>query len=101
MVDIRASAGRLLSDLRSGRVSVADLMQATLDRIGAVNGRVNAIVALRDADDLMAEARAADDGPVRGPLHGLPIAVKDLVNVRGIVSSQGSPVLKSMTAAWR
>lgn len=85
-------ATRILADLANGQLSAAELMQATLARIDAVNGTVNAIVALRDPDDLMAEARAADAGPKRGPLHGLPIAVKDLVNVAGIVSSQGSPL---------
>ncbi len=69
-------------------------MQQTLEQIAEVNPGVNAIVALRDVADLMAEAQAADQGPVRGPLHGLPIAVKDLVNVAGIPSTQGSPALK-------
>lgn len=87
------SASQTLSDLASGDLSAADLMQATLARIDAVNPALNAIVALRNADDLMAEARAMDEGPRRGALHGLPMAVKDLVNVKGIVSSQGSPTL--------
>lgn len=91
----RRSAAALLADLSAGRLSACDLMAATLARIAAVNGTLNAIVALRDGDDLMAEAHALDAKPhgQRGPLHGLPIAVKDLVNVRGIVSSQGSPIL--------
>jgi amidase len=89
----RQSATQLLTNLQSGTLSAADLMQATLAQIDQVNGGVNAIVALRDGDDLMAEARAMDDGPNRGPLHGLPIAVKDLVNVAGVVSSHGSPTL--------
>lgn len=81
-----------LAALRAGEMSAVDLMQATLTRIGGVNPRLNAIVSLRDTDALMAEARAADAGPVRGPLHGLPIAVKDLDNVAGIRSTQGSPL---------
>ncbi len=89
----RQSATQLLRDLKSGVLSAADLMQATLARIEQANGGMNAIVALRDGDDLMAEARALDAGPKGGALHGLPIAVKDLVNVKGIVSSQGSPLL--------
>ncbi|MDK3016304.1 amidase [Pseudodonghicola flavimaris] len=89
----RESATRLLADLAAHRLSAAELMEATLARIDAVNPAVNAIVALRDRDDLMAEARAADQAPRRGPLHGLPIAVKDLVDVAGIVSSHGSPNL--------
>ncbi len=90
----RISATDLLKQLANRRVSVSDVMRATLDRIAKVNGEVNAIVALRDSDGLMAEAKACDDGPITGPLHGLPIAVKDLVNVAGVVSSQGSPMFK-------
>lgn len=94
----RRSAADQLADLRADRLTAADLMQATLDRIAAANPTVNAIVALRDADDLMADAQAADAIPAdrRGPLHGLPIAVKDLVNVRGIVSAHGSPIFRDI-----
>ncbi len=45
-----------------------------------------------DADDLMAQACAADRAPSKGPLHGLPIAVKDLANLAGLPMSMGSPV---------
>ncbi|GHG79903.1 amidase [Pseudodonghicola xiamenensis] len=89
----RLSAAQLLADLGSRRVSAEELMQETLARIDAVNPAVNAIVALRDSDELMEEARAADQGPPRGPLHGLPIAVKDLVDVAGIVSCHGSAAM--------
>jgi amidase len=84
----------LLNGIAAGRLSAVEVMQATLDRIDAANGSANAIVALRDTDDLLAEARVLDAGPNRGPLHGLPIAVKDLVNVAGIASSQGSPIFR-------
>lgn len=92
----RKSAQSLLAELAGGALSAQDLMRATLDRIGQVNGQVNAIVALRDEAALMAEAAAADAVPQaeRGPLHGLPIAVKDLVNVAGIASTQGSPIFR-------
>lgn len=86
------SAVSLIDDLAHDRLTAADLMQATLDRISETNPTLNAIVALRDADDLMAEARALDAGPKRGPLHGLPIAVKDLANVKGLITSRGSPL---------
>ena len=85
------SAASLLSDLRSGALSAESLMQETLARIAEVNPKINAIVALREADDLLAEARQADAAESRGPLHGLPIAIKDLMDVKGIVSSHGSP----------
>lgn len=95
----RISATDLLKQLANRQVSASDVMRAALDRIAKVNGEVNAIVALRDSDRLMAEAKACDDGPIIGPLHGLPIAVKDLVNVAGVVSSQGSPVFQDHVPA--
>ncbi|MDP5347520.1 MAG: amidase family protein, partial [Paracoccaceae bacterium] len=49
------------------------------------------LVSLRDADTLLAEARAADDAPRKGWLHGIPLAVKDLADVAGIHTSMGSP----------
>lgn len=70
----------------------SEIMAAYLDRLAAVNGTVNAIVSPRDPDTLMAEARAMDDAPRRGWLHGLPFAVKDLVAVRGLRTTYGSPL---------
>ncbi|WP_171126565.1 MULTISPECIES: amidase [unclassified Ruegeria] len=94
-MDLRqTSATALLAEMSGRRVSAVAVMRATLDKIAEVNGALNAIVALRDEDDLMAEARALDEGPIKGPLHGLPVAVKDLVNVAGIPTSQGSPLFK-------
>lgn len=91
----RKSASDLLKDLTSETLTAEALMAETLDRIEAVNPEVNAIVALRDRDDLLNEARAADQFTgARGPLHGLPIAVKDLMSVAGIVSSSGSPLFR-------
>ncbi|WP_171130031.1 MULTISPECIES: amidase [unclassified Ruegeria] len=95
----RTSATQLLSELSAGRLSAQELMRATLDRIEAVNPRVNAVVALRDAQELLAEAQAVDKSEVKGPLHGLPIAVKDLVNVAGIASTQGSPLFRDNVPA--
>ncbi len=86
------TATSLLAKLSDGSLSASELMQETLARIDAVNGAVNAIVSLREPDELMAEARDLDNGARRGPLHGLPIAVKDLVNVAGVRSTFGSPI---------
>jgi amidase len=82
----------LAAALESKKLSAADLMQATLARIEAVNGTVNAVVSLRDADDLMAQARAADAAPRKGWLHGIPMAIKDLANVAGMITTRGSPL---------
>ncbi|KEJ97781.1 amidase [Pseudosulfitobacter pseudonitzschiae] len=85
--------------LAKGTLTATDLMQATLARIDAVNGAVNAVVSLRDADDLMAEARAADAAPRSGWLHGMPIAIKDLANAAGLPTSMGSPLFAGQVAA--
>jgi len=94
MQDLKtASAAALLEDLNARRLSAEEMMTATLDRIDAVNGAVNAIVGLRGRDALLAEAKAKDAAEEgTGPLHGLPIAVKDLSNVAGIRSTKGSPL---------
>jgi amidase len=73
-------------------------MSATLDRIEALNPLFNAIVALRDRETLLAEARARDAQPARGPLHGFPIAIKDLAAAKGLPMTMGSPILKDFVA---
>ncbi|MBE1282394.1 MAG: amidase [Rhodobacteraceae bacterium] len=88
------SATELARDLSTGRVLAVDVMQATLDRIALWNPKVNAIVGMKDRNALMAEAQAADEGAKIGPLHGLPVAVKDLVNVQGVISTHGSPIFR-------
>ena len=80
------------------QLSAVELMQATLDRINTVNGEVNAVVSLRDGDDLMAEARAADAAPRKGWLHGIPMAIKDLANVKDMPTSMGSPLFAGSIA---
>lgn len=92
---IELGATELATAMATGRTSAVEVMGAFLDRIAAVNGPVNAIVALRDRDSLLADAAQADAVPLdrRGPLHGLPMAVKDLTAVKGIRSTWGSPIL--------
>ncbi|MEU6806716.1 amidase family protein, partial [Streptomyces neyagawaensis] len=63
-----------LSRLAAGTLTSVSLTEALLTRAERA-GDLGAFVTL-DADRALAEAAAADRGPVRGPLHGLPIAVK-------------------------
>jgi amidase len=84
----------LAAAIRTRELSVAEVLEHHLDRIGAVDEQLNAIVTLADPDDLRAAAAAADRavaaGEPLGPLHGLPVAVKDLMDARGLPTSQGS-----------
>ena len=94
MEPLEQSALALQAMLDSKQISAVEVMQATLARIDAVNGAVNAVVSLRDHDALMAEAAQADATPRRGPLHGVPMAIKDLADAKGLPTSMGSPVYK-------
>ena len=85
--------------IREGRLRATDLMAATLDRIEAVNGPLNAIVSMREREVLLTEARAADKAEAKGPLHGLPLAVKDLADAAGLPTSHGSPAFSGQIAA--
>lgn len=89
------SATDLTTKLQAKGVTAEHVMCETLDRIAQVNPTLNAIVAMRDPDELLAAAAAADKIPEedRGLLHGLPLAVKDTVNTAGIVSCLGFPPL--------
>lgn len=86
--------------IKDQRLAVVDLMEATLDRIEAVNEALNAIVSLRDRDDLMGEACAVQDAPRKGWLHGIPIAIKDLAHARGLPTSMGSPLFAGQVANY-
>ena len=100
MSDIVMMDARSLSKaIAAKKVSCAEVMTAYLDHIARLNPKVNAIVALQDRDQLMAQAREHDillaKGQHMGVLHGFPHAVKDLQPVKGIVSTSGSPILKN------
>jgi len=87
------------ASIAAGEVSAEALMQATLARIAEVNPRLNAVVSLQDEGVLLAEAKAADNRTPEGPLHGLPIAIKDLADAKGLPTSHGSPSLAGQVAA--
>jgi amidase len=97
--DIVLMDGAALSHaIRTKRVSCVEVMKAYLAHIEKLNGAVNALVALQDGSDLLAQASERDAqlarGEVMGVLHGIPHAVKDLQSVKGIRTTQGSPLFK-------
>lgn len=90
----RSSATELAALLRNGDVSAVEVVTAHLDRIDEIDDHLNAIPCRRDRAEVLADAARLDelDGPA-GPLHGLPVAVKDLQHVAGLPTSHGSPVM--------
>jgi amidase len=91
------SARNLAALIRTRDASAGEIMSAHLRQIERVNPKVNAIVTLV-ADEAMKQARAADGAVARGanvgPLHGLPVAHKDLFETRGIRTTFGSRIYK-------
>ena len=89
------SATKLVEEMRLGVIRVEDVVRAFLNRIKEQNSRINAVVDLRSAEDLLQEARAKDravlTGAALGPLHGLPMTVKDSYQVSGLITSNGHP----------
>lgn len=90
-------ATELVARMRRGQVSAREVMRAHLAQIERINPEVNAVVTLV-AERAMADAAKADEAIARkrpvGPLHGLPVAHKDLVDTAGIRTTRGSPFFR-------
>jgi aspartyl-tRNA(Asn)/glutamyl-tRNA(Gln) amidotransferase subunit A len=99
--DLYRSACELLDALTAHELSPVELMQDTLDRIDATREALGALVALRDRDDLLEDARRAEDRYTQGrarALEGLPLGVKDLQDAEGLPTTQGSLVFRDNVA---
>ena len=86
-------AWRLSEEIHKRSLSCHEVMGAFLDRIDEVNPKVNAVVALRNREELLKEAKEKDSLPDKGEsigwMHGFPQAIKDLEDTKGIKSTNG------------
>jgi aspartyl-tRNA(Asn)/glutamyl-tRNA(Gln) amidotransferase subunit A len=95
------SCVELAAAIRERRTSCVAVMEAVLERAAAVQPKLNCFIRI-DAEAALAAAQLADRdvarGYVRGPLHGVPMAHKDMYYRRGVVSSCGSKILRDTPA---
>ncbi len=88
--------------IRARRLSPVELTQSSLDRIAQINPRLNAFITVT-SETALAEARAAETeiqrGIWRGPLHGIPLALKDLIDTAGIATTAASALFKDRVPA--
>jgi amidase len=93
------SAGELLGMLADKQVSAVEIVDFAITRIEALDGRFNAVV-VRDFERARSAARDADAALARGerrPLLGLPITVKEMLNIAGLPTTWGDPKFRD----WR
>jgi amidase len=89
--------------LRAKEISARELTELLLARIDAVNPALNAVVELR-AEAALREADAADAATARGddlgPLHGVPMTIKESFHVAGLHTTWGNPAFKDQVTDW-
>jgi len=89
-------ATKLAELIRTREISSVEVVEAHLDRIDALNPKINAVVTV--ADGVLKAARAADaavlSGENLGPLHGVPFTAKDSIDSANVLTQRGSPIFK-------
>ncbi|MBO0741076.1 MAG: amidase, partial [Hyphomicrobiaceae bacterium] len=93
-VELRRQIGRK-------EISPVELMETTIARIEALNPQVNAVCATafaRARREAKAAEKAVLDGDPLGPLHGLPVGIKDLHDAEGLLTTHGSPLYRDHVA---
>jgi aspartyl-tRNA(Asn)/glutamyl-tRNA(Gln) amidotransferase subunit A len=94
------SVAALAARLAAGELSPREAVQSYLDRIEALDGTVNSYIAVR-GEEALAEAEALGARPDGRPLWGIPLAVKDVIDIAGVVTTAASYVLEDAAPAGR
>ena len=91
------TVAELARRLRDGELSPVEAVRAALDRIRAVDGELNTFISVRP-DEALREAEAVQSSRERGSLWGVPLAVKDVLDVTGSATTAGSRILADNVA---
>ncbi len=96
---VELTAEQIQEDLAEGKYTIVQLTRAFLDRIDRYEGRYNAFISMNPG--ALAAAAALDEeyrarGP-RGPLHGVPVVIKDIIDIGGLVTTAGFSGFSSAT----
>src|SRR5262250_4022779 len=96
---IALSAAAAAAKLASGEITSEELVAACLDRVAALEPQLHAWAFL-DRDRALEQARAADatrrEGRGVGPMHGVPVGVKDIIETADMPTEHGSPLFKGV-----
>ncbi len=94
---MRPTIQQISSDLRAARISPVELTRDCLARIDQLNSKLNAFITVL-ADSALADAQRAEQeiqrGDYRGPLHGIPIGLKDIIDTAGVRTTAASALFK-------
>lgn len=85
--------------IRTKKASSVDYVQALLQRMEKTEPKVQAFLHI-NAEDALAQAKQRDSEPSRGPLHGVPVALKDILNVKGQPCTCASKILKGFISPY-
>ena len=90
------SVEEIQNNIKSREISIKEVIEYYLDKIDKVNPRLNAIVLQKDRELIIQEAIAKDNAKeIDKPLNGLPVAIKDLTDVKGFKTTYGFPGSKN------
>src|SRR5712691_3582455 len=93
------TAAEAAAAIAAGTITSEALVTACLERITVREERVGAWEYL-DPEQALAQARARDRSPTQGPLHGVPLGIKDLIDTSDMPTCYGSPIYAGYRPAW-
>ena len=87
-------ATTLAALIRTKQLSSREVVQAHLDRVAAVNPKINAVVTLMADDALKSADKMVARGAVLDPLHGVPFSIKDSLDTAGVLTKRGLQIVR-------